>query len=449
MRRILVAAVLVWAAGAGFVLGQQPSGTTAGQSPAVTESTGPVITEYTPDGAAPGDGIVSGSACGPQGCGASCDGCGHTDCGWVSGEYLLWYYHHAPLPPLVTTGPASSAGVLGSSGTTVLFGGDEEKNEPSSGARITLGYWLDDCKTSSVELSGFFLGWRAEGFSESPNTNTVLARPFFDVLTGTQSAFPVAHPDVSVGDVLASNRTILYGAEANYLSCLCRNKAEPLNLCGCCLCCYQVDWLCGFRYLNFQETLDVVQDSIFDAKTGLYPAAFAAFKPLAGDTVLIADSFATRNQFYGPQTGLDAVVYQGDWAFELRGKIAVGASDEVANAIGETNISGPVVAAPLRAGGLLVSPGSIGRSRRVQLAAVPETTFNIAYHPNDHVALYVGYNMLYWTSVARSGNQVNQNVTTTQLPVFGAVGAPATTPTAVTSTDMWVQGLTVGVEFTW
>ena len=263
MRRSIVAAIVVWAVGIGVARGQDPTSPMVNPTgdPGALGTAQPVpedqISQPTAD--------LPGPACSGPGC-AGCAGCAHTACGWISGEYLLWYYRHAPLPPLATGGTVQSAGVLGQSGTTLLFGGEGD-NEPRSGARITLGYWLDDCQTTSIELSGFFLGWRAQPFVMGATGNQVLARPYIDATTGGEDSLVVGYPGVATGDLLISNRNLLYGVEANYLSCLDRHKAEQLSLCGCCLCCYQVDWLCGFRYLNFQESLDMQQTSRFTAAT--------------------------------------------------------------------------------------------------------------------------------------------------------------------------------------
>ena len=165
--------------------------------------------------------------------------------------------------------------------------------------------------------------------------------------------------------------------------------------------------------------------------------------------MFLADSYAARTQFWGPQAGFDAVVYQGPMAFELRGKLAMGASDEAVNRLGVTGITTPVGAMPVVPGGLYVSPGAVGKSTRLDFALVPEVAFNIAYRFSDHCAGYVGYNLLYSTAVARAGDQVNRSVNLGGLPLLGGGAGAPRVPASVTTSDMWVQGLTVGIEFTW
>src|SRR6516165_1338213 len=128
---------------------------------------------------------------------ASCGGdCSTPDCGceppcgppgrlWVDAEYLLWWTKSARVPPLVTSGTTSSAGILGREGTVVLVGNSGLDENPRSGLRIGGGFWLDDCHTLGLEGSYFFLGQRSSdsSFAGSGAPGTpVLARPFFNVI---------------------------------------------------------------------------------------------------------------------------------------------------------------------------------------------------------------------------------------------------------------------------
>jgi len=279
----------------------------------------------------------------------------------------------------------------------------------------------------------------------------LVTRPFINTATGLESAFPVAFPGITLGDMLASNRNLMYGFEGNWLTQLCRQKCESLNLGGGCLCCYQLDCLAGVRYINFEESLDLTSTTIFGTPGAAYPAVLAPFAPLAGDTVGLVDHFGVRSQFYGPQLGMDGVVYQGDWAFELRGKLAAGVTEDSLRALGDTQIINAAgTALPVMPGGLYTGGGNSGSVSRTKFSIVPEATFNIAYRPTNNLALYVGYNLIYWTSVLRAADQVNQAVNPAQAPALGGI-APPSAPGAVQfhATDLWVQGLNVGVEFTW
>ena len=65
---------------------------------------------------------------------------------WVHSEFLAWWSKGFATPPLLTTSPAgtdaSQAGVLGTPGTSVLFGGKDLSGGFRPGERITFGAWL-------------------------------------------------------------------------------------------------------------------------------------------------------------------------------------------------------------------------------------------------------------------------------------------------------------------
>ena len=275
------------------------------------------------------------------------------------------------------------------------------------------------------------------------NSLAVLARPFIDATTGLESSISAAVPGVAAGDVLVSNDSYMYGAEINCLDKVCGARPQKMNLCGCnCMCCYQIDWLCGFRYINFKETFDSLQNTTFS------PALI--FNP--GEVLRVADSISVRDQFFGPQTGFDAVFYQGQFALELKGKIALGLTDEVVNMGGNTSMVTQTLASPLAQGGLYVLSTNAGRRTGVDFAVVPELGINLAYRPQDCVAIYVGYNFLYWSSVVRSTDQIDRQINPNLVPALGGgpggVG-PARPAPLFNTTDFWAQGLAVGLEFTW
>src|SRR5262245_5074691 len=80
----------------------------------------------------------------------------------VRGEYLLWWSNGNPLPPLVTTSPVGTprteAGVLGTPGAEILFGGNTIDTGARSGGRMTLSRWLESTDDTAVEFVGFFVG---------------------------------------------------------------------------------------------------------------------------------------------------------------------------------------------------------------------------------------------------------------------------------------------------
>src|SRR4051812_31471999 len=83
-------------------------------------------------------------------------------CFWFRGEYLLWWTKSAPVSvPLVTTFPIDaitpSPGTPGDPSTQVVLGNQHLGQNLRSGARFTLGGWLDGDQTLGAEGSYLFL----------------------------------------------------------------------------------------------------------------------------------------------------------------------------------------------------------------------------------------------------------------------------------------------------
>src|SRR5947209_6202368 len=48
---------------------------------------------------------------------------------YVQGDYLVWWLRRDRVPPLLTTSPAASLGIIGQPGTAVVYPGDDGKLE--------------------------------------------------------------------------------------------------------------------------------------------------------------------------------------------------------------------------------------------------------------------------------------------------------------------------------
>src|SRR5262249_23740520 len=70
----------------------------------------------------------------------------------------------------------------------------------------------------------------------------------------------------------------------------------------------------------------------------------------------------------------------------------------------------PPNAGTIGAGGLLTGPGNIGSSTTGRFSVVPEVGMNLGYYVTDWMRLSVGYNFLYWSGVARPGEQIDRRV---------------------------------------
>ncbi|HEV3261313.1 MAG TPA: BBP7 family outer membrane beta-barrel protein [Gemmataceae bacterium] len=461
MRQAFLAVFVAVLAGTGPVLGQDPdvlppprmvpTGSAAEGTPAAETAAGTVPADALLAGAGGPDGGPSGIV------GAEVPPGPHTRV-WFSAEYLMWWFKGQPTPPLVTVGPAEfvlvpglpvpfgppplvavappATGAVGIDGDQVLFGGRGINQQSRSGARFTAGFWLDDAHSCAVEGNYFFLGDRSNNALFGPELR-VLARPFFDLNTATETAALVTFPGETQGSLLVSSPSRLWGTEGNLVKKLCA-----------CDCQYQINCLAGFRYLDLEEEIVITQSQ--DISAGLLPSS--QFFPLAGEHLLLTDRFAAVNKFYGGQLGLDTAYYCGCWAMEGRVKLGLGDTHESLTVLGSQTVTAPSGATTRSSAGLLAVASNSGHFTKDQFALVPEATLHIGYRICDKICLFAGYDFLYWSQVVRPGPQIDRVVDVALVPNF----APGTVPTGAghpatifKQSDFWAHGVDVGVEFVW
>jgi hypothetical protein len=402
----------------------------------------------TKDGAATcneGECCLSATCCAPLCCDDGCSACDSdaekANRFYASAEYLLWAIKDSRLPVLATTGTGTSIGLLGEKGTVILFGGTEVDNEARSGGRFTAGWWLDDCQTTGIEGSFFILPQRSVNFQANSNEFPILGRPFFNAATGMQSAEFTAFPRVSRGAVNIDSPSRLWGASADLRENLC---------CGCW---YRLDALVGFRFLDLDEALHVTENSV------LLPTVFQVF-PMSpfppGTRSHVVDSFATRNDFYGGEVGLDAEFHRGRWSLDLKGKVALGEMHEVVDINGNQFVLQPGRPLQTFQGGLLALSSNSGHHVRDRFAVAPEAGATVGYQITDRLRLFAGYNFLFMSSVVRPGDQIDTVIDAHLVPNLakfnpavapGPPVKPARPLFQFHETSFWAQGVTCGLEF--
>ncbi|HEY2784804.1 MAG TPA: BBP7 family outer membrane beta-barrel protein, partial [Fimbriiglobus sp.] len=115
---------------------------------------------------------------------------------------------------------------------------------------------------------------------------------------------------------------------------------------------------------------------------------------------------------------------------ELEAKCALGVTLATAELSGATTGAGQTIP-----NNLLVGPTNAGRYTDQYFAVVPEADVRLGYCLTDRVRITSGYSFLYWSKVQRAADQIDLTV-----------GANRPAYTAQT-TDYWVQGWTLGLEF--
>lgn len=355
--------------------------------------------------------------------------CGPPGRAWVSGEWLYWVASGQSLPPLVTASPPGTprnlAGVLGGPGTATLFGGRRANNDWRSGFRLTAGTWLDDAQTLGVAADFFFLGSSRDRFAAASDGSAILARPFVNALTGGPDAQLVSFPGVVAGAITADAKSDFIGAGAFLTGNLC---------CGPC---GRADLLLGYRFLNLRDQL-TVGENLTALPGDVLPA---------GTQFLITDRFRTDNDFHGVPIGISAEQRFGSFFAAVRSSVALGVSHQTTTIDGSTAIAlpgGPPVAFP---GGVLTQATNIGRYTHDAFAVVPEVGVRAGAQVTSGLRVFVGYNFLYWSSVARAGDQIDLRVNPNHIPPAGPLGGPALPAFVPVRTGFWMQGISVGAEW--
>ena len=225
---------------------------------------------------------------------------------------------------LLVAGPAGTVDTSDGNlnGTTPVIGGGSIGNEGRSGFRVNAGLWMNECQNWGIDGSYFFLANQSKSFAAASNGSPELGRPYFDPV-GTpvpplagpgQYAEVVARAGVA-GVFNATVSNSLWGADLNV------RKGLLLGCCGY----WRLDMLGGFRYLNFEENLNINEIS----------TATAGTVPMMG---ILQDNFGVKNQFYGGQTGLVGEYRRGPWSVDAFAKVALGNTTQTVNISGGADV---------------------------------------------------------------------------------------------------------------
>jgi hypothetical protein len=363
-------------------------------------------------------------SCCDDGCCGCCKRCCCQHDLWGSVEFLMWWGKGTHLPPLVTTSPANTAqgqaGVLGLNTTSTLFGDQLGGNKLQGGGRVTFGMWLDPEHNVAAGGRYFGTGGDTTRFNRASTGNPILALPFFNALLQQQDSFLVAYPGFTQGSVNAFQTTNnIMGADAFAEIMMFRDYRRRVDLVG------------GYEFFRLDDWLQINSSSTITQ----------AGNPFAGLNTAISDRFATRNQFHGGIIGLRGRMANGQWSLNVLGQVALGNMNEQALIAGitRTTFAGNSTTAN---GGLLAQPSNIGTHERNVFAAIPQLTGNLQYHVNPNLSFHIGYNILWLTNVALSGNQVDLHVNLAQQIV-----GPQRPQFAFNDTSYWLQGINWGMNW--
>ena len=349
---------------------------------------------------------------------------------WGRVEWIDWFAESNRLPPLVTFSPPgtqqANAGVL--PGATTTFGGRGYDSDARSGVRATLGYWLDECETRGIESITFGLNEGHTNFSDTGDggaNSRIIGRPFINALTRNEDAGLVAFPNLLGGTITAATTSQIFGTEVNL------RKAIRMN------CCTRWDMITGYRLFRVDEDLQIRERTTVTSTNGQVPL---------GTTQDIFDMFGTRNVFHGGNLGLGMQYRSCRWTFDSAFKVALGGMSQRVTIDGRTTTTVPNTPSTTSQGGFLALNSNIGRHERTHFAAIPELDLNLSYQINCLWKFNVGYTLIYATNVLRTGDAIDRTIDPNGFPPVTA-GTNFTRPSfAFNDSDMWLQGINVGVE---
>jgi hypothetical protein len=289
------------------------------------------------------------------------------------------------------------------------------------GARFTAGMWLCDCW--GVETSYMVLASKTIQNSFTSNGGFLLGIPFIDN-KGQENNAIIMCPQQQ-GSFRSESTTRLWGVEANVFHSGCDCK------------CWGCNWLLGFRYLQLDESLDILNKA--------HVWAVGCGMPVGTD-IALADDFATRNHFFGPQIGTRC-----DWnicrciSLNAGAKVAIGAVDEYIRIQG-TNTCTCTGNNTVTPGGFFAQPTNIGSYHHTDFCVVPECRVGLDWAITCRIHANIGYSFLYMSEVVRPGDQIDRHVNISQLAGGALVGA-ANPHFDRQTTDFFAHGLDVGLEF--
>jgi hypothetical protein len=374
---------------------------------------------------------------------------------WLNADGLLWWIKDAPLPtPLVTTGPFNPNAVqaatlppasLRTPGTTILYGGNDVVFDVFPGGRLNGGMTFDPNGILGADASGFFLWQRASQYSARSDTagQPFLGRPILSAVSGLENVAAIALPNDArgfnggvIGGIAIRSTARLWGADGDLSALVVGNQTWSANV------------LVGFRYLNLQETLTI--DEGFTPLGRPLVGAFNGGTVGLGQTVSVADLFRTNNQFYGGQVGGRFAYNAGPLTAELVTKVAFGVTHEHIDIAGNSVLNGPGVTPMVVPGGLLAGLSNSGSYGPRPYALVSETGVNVGYQVTEQVRVRVGGTFLYWSSVARPGDQIDRTVDQRTVPTLQTFvpGLNSLSPMPrLDQAQFWAGGVNAGLEF--
>jgi len=250
---------------------------------------------------------------------------------------------------------------------------------------------------------------------------------------GQETVAGIRNPGVYTGTITIESRLSLWGVDVNtFFNCI---DADHFN----------VSLLFGYRHVDLYESLE---SHIFVGGAQFFGGA----KLPAGFFEDTLDVFRTRNSFDGGQIGLRGVFTVDRFSVFSDIKLAMGNTYHTLSIDGKSTLVEPVPNRPqptLR-GGILAPLSNNGTTSKNEFSVVPEANVSLSYQIGQHIRLFGGCSILYWSSVARPGDYINHVIDARGVPVASLynpniLGVTPRLP-PITLRDFSAQGVFVGIE---
>ena len=345
-------------------------------------------------------------------------------------EHIMRWVSTQRATPLATVGPSTDPipAALGQPNTQVALG-KFDTDRMHYGGKLTVGVGVDDVGAFAIQASTFWLsdaGTRSLLSSGGTPGSAVLARPFFNVVAGTQAADPVAFPRLSSGSLQFDANRRFYGGDLAlrylYYGNVGSDEAHAY-------------FLIGPTYFSLEESLKIQENSQDLPGLGV-----------AGNSYYLRERFSTRDNFFGGQVGIDCLTRLGPVFVQGVAKLGIGEVFQITQRdpfVRITEPNGVVTSSSDRA--LYISPANAGKTSRALFAVMPEGMIRAGYDFNQYVQVSAGYSVLYLNNVARPGDQIDRNVIVQPVGTTATFVSRGNGPTS-RSTDFLSQGLNVALR---
>ncbi|MGY8767359.1 MAG: BBP7 family outer membrane beta-barrel protein [Pirellulales bacterium] len=320
---------------------------------------------------------------------------------------------------LATSTDPDDEAVIGTPTTTSLFGLGREQDSPRSGARLTLGVWLDDYQNWGLGSRGIALEREVLGISATTADYPTMGHPFFNTNTGLNDSVVISKP--GVGDNAANDATTNIRSENNFYSgdiFLTKHLwTKHAN---------RWDFVTGYSYLQVEDGFSLSSQFTVQDLGGSIPT---------GTVVNFNDMFNTHNEFHGGHVGIMGELQDGPITWRLLSKIALGQMHQ------EASIAGSYFedSNPLDNEGIYARDSNSGNYSQNRFAFIPEFNIDMIYALTGNLDMKFGTTFIYVSDIATPGSVMD--------PRLDPTGATLNPAFNFNTTDYWVLGLNCGVDF--